>query len=141
MTNRSFETTRRQVLAGLGATTALTLGGCAAVARPDSVSATGPDGATQLLESIGQRLLELAEHGYQYSYDHDIQAKNLAALAREFGERSFESGTRRQFVKAAVGLLDRQRREGESSLDEDGIRELTGASGTGPAMMPGESEF
>ena len=102
-----------------------------------------PLGATQLLESIGQRLLELAEHGYQYSYDHDIQAKNLAALAREFGERSFESGTRLQFVKAAVGLLDRQRREGESSLDEDGIRELTGASGsgTGPAMMPGESEF
>lgn len=54
MTTHSFETTRRQVLAGLGATTALTLGGCATVPRP--AETTG--GAAQLLETVAYNLLE-----------------------------------------------------------------------------------
>lgn len=101
-----------------------------------------PLGPTRLLEEIGLRLLELAEHGFEQPFDRAVQEHNLGLLAREFGERQFESGTRRQFVKAAAGMLDRQRREGERRLDEDEIRELAGSgSATGPALMPEESEF
>ena len=93
MTNHSFETTRRQVLAGLGATTALTLGGCAAVARPDSVSATGPDGATQLLEDVAYRLLaheptratglgvDTGQYAYLRGQLEDSSPQGLAAKA------------------------------------------------------------
>ena len=53
MTTHSFEASRRQVLAGLGATTALTLGGCATVASsPANMSADA------LLESVAYNLLE-----------------------------------------------------------------------------------
>ena len=52
MTRQTFETTRRQVLAGLGATTALSLGGCATVSgSPASASADA------LLEDIARNLL------------------------------------------------------------------------------------
>ena len=53
MTNTPFDTTRRQVLAGLGATSALTLGGCSTL--PDG---SAPAGASGLLDSIAYRLLE-----------------------------------------------------------------------------------
>ncbi|MBX7541106.1 DUF885 domain-containing protein [Qipengyuania sphaerica] len=53
MTTHSFDTTRRQVLAGLGATTALTLGGCATIPRaPAAMSAEA------LLDDIAYNLLE-----------------------------------------------------------------------------------
>ncbi len=52
MTTLNFEATRRQVLAGLGATTALTLGGCASVAR-----APASQSADELLESVAYNLL------------------------------------------------------------------------------------
>lgn len=53
MTFPTYEATRRQILAGLGATTALSLGGCATVPR----AATGSS-ADALLESIAYNLLE-----------------------------------------------------------------------------------
>ena len=53
MTTYSFDTTRRQVLAGLGATTALTLGGCATVPR-----ASAGNTAEGLLESVAYNLLQ-----------------------------------------------------------------------------------
>ncbi|MFK4003618.1 DUF885 domain-containing protein [Qipengyuania sp. NPDC077563] len=53
MTTPTFDTTRRQLLAGLGATTALTLGGCAIVPRP-----SGGQTADQLLESVAYNLLQ-----------------------------------------------------------------------------------
>ena len=50
----TFDATRRQVLAGLGATTALTLGGCSTIPRGAS-SATS---AEALLESVAYNLLQ-----------------------------------------------------------------------------------
>ena len=52
MTNPTFQLTRRQAIAGLGATTALTLGGCATYPR------TPADGnAAELLDTVAYRLL------------------------------------------------------------------------------------
>ena len=58
MTKHTFEATRRQVLAGLGATTALTLGGCVPTPRPEGISAAQRIGAERLLETVAYNLLE-----------------------------------------------------------------------------------
>ena len=57
MTSKSFDITRRQALAGLGATTALTLGGCAATARPEAIAQAQAIGAERLLEVVAYNLL------------------------------------------------------------------------------------
>ena len=58
MAQNSFEITRRQALAGLGATTALTLGGCAATPRPEGIVQAGQIGAERLLEVVAYNLLD-----------------------------------------------------------------------------------
>ena len=58
MTTHSIEATRRQVLAGLGATTALTIAGCAPIARPEGVAQAQRIGAERLLETVAYNLLE-----------------------------------------------------------------------------------
>ena len=58
MTKHTFEATRRQVLAGLGATTALTLGGCVPTPRPEGIAAAQRIGAERLLETVAYNLLE-----------------------------------------------------------------------------------
>ena len=52
MTTQTFDATRRQVLAGLGATTALTLGGCSTIPRGSSATS-----AEDLLDSVAYNLL------------------------------------------------------------------------------------
>ena len=58
MNQTSFELTRRQALAGLGATTALTLGGCTLTPRPDGIAQARVIGAERLLEVVAYNLLE-----------------------------------------------------------------------------------
>lgn len=58
MTHTSFDITRRQILAGFGATSALALSGCAATARPEAVVQAQSIGAKRLLETVGYNLLE-----------------------------------------------------------------------------------
>ncbi|MBX7496555.1 DUF885 domain-containing protein [Qipengyuania sp. 6B39] len=59
MTSHSFDITRREALAGLGATTALTLTGCtAALPRDVSVVKAQQIGAERLLEVVAYNLLE-----------------------------------------------------------------------------------
>ncbi|MBY6128099.1 DUF885 domain-containing protein [Qipengyuania aquimaris] len=58
MTKHTIEATRRQVLAGLGATTALTLGGCVPTPRPEGIAAARQIGAERLLETVAYNLLE-----------------------------------------------------------------------------------
>ncbi|UOR15463.1 DUF885 domain-containing protein [Qipengyuania aquimaris] len=58
MTKHTIEATRRQVLAGLGATTALTLGGCVPTPRPEGIAAARQIGAKRLLETVAYNLLE-----------------------------------------------------------------------------------
>ena len=101
-----------------------------------------PLGATELLQAIGERLLEIATPGFDHEYDQATQKGNLAALASELGERSFESGTRRTFVKAAVTLLDAQRRDGERLLSSEEVLRLADAGAEeGAELMPDEVEF
>lgn len=57
MTSHSFDITRRQVIAGLGATTALTLGGCNLTPRPEGIAAAQKIGAERLLEVVAYNLL------------------------------------------------------------------------------------
>jgi hypothetical protein len=101
-----------------------------------------PLGPTELLAAIGQRLLQLSELAYDHTFDRSIQDGNLGALAREIGEHSFESGTRRTFVKAAVSLLEAQRRDAERALSPQDIQRLAGAGvPEGPELMPDEVQF
>lgn len=101
-----------------------------------------PLGPTELLSAIGQRLLQLSELAYDHTFDRSIQDENLGALAREIGEHSFESGTRRTFVKAAVSLLETQRRDAERALSPQDIQRLAGAGvPEGPELMPDEVQF
>ena len=60
MTTHSFEITRRQALAGLGATTALAAAGCAPTGtiRAGAVEEANAIGAKRLLETIAYNLLE-----------------------------------------------------------------------------------
>lgn len=58
MIQTSLSLTRRQALAGLGATTALTLGGCAATGRPIALAQAQAIGAERLLEVVAYNLLE-----------------------------------------------------------------------------------
>ena len=58
MTQTSLSITRRQALAGLGATSALALSGCAASARPEAIAQARVIGAQRLLEVVGYNLLE-----------------------------------------------------------------------------------
>ncbi|UYH55289.1 DUF885 domain-containing protein [Qipengyuania sp. SS22] len=57
MTQTSTAITRRQALAGLGATSALALSGCAATARPGAIARAQAIGAERLLEVVGYNLL------------------------------------------------------------------------------------
>lgn len=101
-----------------------------------------PLGPTELLQALGRRLLILTELAYDCTFDHKMQDANLDALAVELGERSFESGTRRTFVKAVVALIEAQRREGESALSMDEVREFAGFGASAAAdVMPDEVEF
>ncbi len=102
-----------------------------------------PVAPTDLLTAIGMRLLDLARcaHG-EAALDADLQARNLETLAVELGERQLESGTRRQFVRAAVALLESQRRGGESLLDGSEVRALIAGGRAGEGIeLPGEVEF
>ncbi len=101
-----------------------------------------PLGPIELLRAIGERLLELAELGWDHRFDRAIQTANLGELARELGERQFESGTRRQFVKAAASLIETQRRTGDRALTPAEIqRYVTGSVLAQPDAMPGETEL
>ena len=93
------------------------------------------------------QLTELEERIEQIEQSNEIaqaRTQNLDTIRDELelGERQFESGTRRTFVKAAVSLLEEQRRSGDRALPRDEIQRLAGTAGaSSPALMPGETEF
>lgn len=96
----------------------------------------------ELMERIGERLLALHELGWEHRFDAEIQRGNLSALAAYFGQLAFESGTRREFVKAAVQLLVEQHRGKEKLLSPSEVESLAkGISGDVPPPMDGEVEF
>lgn len=58
MSENTYSITRRQALAGLSATTALSLSGCATGPRPEGIAQAMKIGADRLLEGVGYSLLE-----------------------------------------------------------------------------------
>lgn len=101
-----------------------------------------PMSADELLLAIGTRLLELAQRAYGHNFDRALQESNLRELATELSARQFETGTRRTFVKAAVSLLEAQRRGGERTLARKEVEALAGAHAeVALEPMPGETEF
>lgn len=71
-----------------------------------------------LFQRIGAKLLDLYQHGYSVDLGQAMQTVNLALLARTMTDDLLESGSRRTFVKAAVGLLSQQHREGAQRLSD-----------------------
>jgi hypothetical protein len=102
-----------------------------------------PIGPTELLTKIGLRLLDLSERAWpETRFDRKSQEANVQALATTLGGQQLESGTRRQFVKAVVSMLDEQRRDVQRVLADTEIAKLAGAAkDVGPELMPGEQEF
>jgi hypothetical protein len=99
-----------------------------------------PLGPTELLQKIGQKLLDLYQEAYA-PLDAKLQGKNLYRLAEELGESQLESGTRRTFVKAAVQLLVEQGRGKERALGDAEVRALgrRGAAAAPPPMADEET--
>ncbi len=85
MTLQTFDITRRQVLAGLGATTALTLGGCTSVPRPEGIAQAGEIGANRLLEVVGYNLLE---HEPERATSLGVDTGRFAALRSRLEDQS-----------------------------------------------------
>jgi hypothetical protein len=67
----------------------------------------------ELMNAIGLRLLELATQAHDHKFDVELQRANVRLVAKERAERQLESGSRREFVKAIVAMLEDQRRGGE----------------------------
>lgn len=88
-----------------------------------------PLSPTDLLAGIGDRLLALFSAAGEGPLTEALQRRNLAALAKEYGEHQLESGSRRRFVKAAVAMLYEQAREAERILSGGDIRSLAGNAG------------
>ena len=99
-------------------------------------------GTVPLMKKLGERLLMIYEIGFESGLDEKVQKRNVDALAEEYGARTLESGTRREFVKAAIRMLDEQARGTEAELDDAAVRKLAGAtSGDDVRPLDGEKEF
>ena len=97
---------------------------------------------SDLLAGIGDRLLDLFAAAGEGPLTEALQRRNLAALAKEYGDHQLESGSRRRFVKAAVAMLYEQAREAERVLGMQDIRTLAGSAGPGVyAELDGEELF
>jgi len=90
----------------------------------------------ELFRRIGTRLLELFEVAHGVTFDRDLQAHNLALLARAMAEEALESGSRRTFVKKAIHVLHEQRLE-EKRLDRGDLGSFGGGGGF---ELEGETE-
>ena len=119
MTSKSFDITRRQALAGLGATTALTLGGCAATARPEAIAQAQAIGAERLLEVVAYNLLEHEpERATSLGVDTGRYAELRARLEdqSQTGQNLYAATLRRD--------LDRVRAFPREGLDADTVTNL-----------------
>ena len=101
-----------------------------------------PEYPGEYYKALVPATLDLAERAYGHDFDRSMQDANIGCLAKELGDRQFESGTRRQFVKAAVTLIEAQRRGGDRRLSDADVRTLAGGvEPAGPELMDGEAEF
>jgi P-loop Domain of unknown function (DUF2791) len=93
----------------------------------------------ELMTAIGMRLLELAARAHDHAFDMDLQRANVRLVAKERAERQLESGSRREFVKAIVAMLEDQRRGGERPVKPGEWSQPAQAAPAG--ALADESEF
>ncbi|TMM48868.1 DUF885 domain-containing protein [Qipengyuania marisflavi] len=119
MTHSSFDITRRQVIAGIGATSALTISGCASVPRPEGIAAAQKIGADRLLEVVAYNLLE---HEPERATSLGVDTGRYAALRSQLEDQS-QSG---QDAYAATLRQDlgRVRAFPKDGLDADTLTSL-----------------
>ncbi len=72
-----------------------------------------------LLRELGTRLVDIGELATGYVFERSIQAHNIGRLAEVAEQRSLQIDARRLFVKACVGILDLQAKEGEREIGDD----------------------
>ncbi len=119
MIQTSFALSRRQALAGLGATTALTLGGCATTGRSAGIAQAQAIGAERLLEVVAYNLLEHEpERATSLGVDTGRHAELRARLkdASQTGQDLYAATLRRD--------LDRVRLVPREDLDADLVTSL-----------------
>ncbi len=119
MTLQTFDITRRQALAGLGATTALTLGGCSLTPRPEGVAAAQKIGAERLLDVVGYNLLgHEPERATSLGVDTGMHAGLRGRLENQSqaGQDAFAATLRQD--------LDRVRAYPREGLDAESVTNL-----------------
>ncbi|WP_128892115.1 DUF885 family protein [Erythrobacter sp. HKB08] len=120
MNSQHFDITRRQVLAGLGASTALTLGGCASYAvRPGALDEARQIGADRLLEGVAYSLLE---HEPERATSLGVDTGNYASLRSRMEDQSAQGqAAYAAQLRRDLELVKRYPREG---LDADTVTNL-----------------
>ncbi|MFT7620038.1 MAG: hypothetical protein ACI97A_003695 [Planctomycetota bacterium] len=99
-------------------------------------------GAVDLMSVLGERLVEIHAIGFEEGLDISLQKKNIRALAGEMGSRQLESGTRREFVKAAIRLLSEQANGEEHELSNNELRDfLSISSNANLGALDGEQDI
>lgn len=98
--------------------------------------------AVDLMTVLGERLVEIHEIGFEEGLDSALQKRNIRALALEMGSRQLESGTRREFVKAAIRLLSEQANGEEHELSNNELRDfLSISSNANLGALDGEQDI
>jgi hypothetical protein len=78
----------------------------------------------EMLQAIGEKLIELGIQIHGWKFDRNQQARNLKLLADVTARRMLEVNARRLFVKAWCGLLEEQGRTGQRDYTESGLVDL-----------------
>ncbi|MDG5748883.1 DUF885 domain-containing protein [Qipengyuania sp. XHP0207] len=115
----SFDITRRQALAGLGATTALTLAGCASIPREEGLVQAKQIGADTLLEVVAYNLLE---HEPERATGLGVDTARYAYLRSRLEDQSPEG--QQAFAATLKQDLERVRAVPREGLDSDTVTNL-----------------
>jgi len=76
-----------------------------------------------LLNSIGQKLLQLGERARDFTFNKELQYGNIKRLAKVADEWDLDVNARRLFVKACVNILEHQVMSGEREYPESELRD------------------
>ena len=119
MAKNEFSVTRRQALAGLSATTALTLSGCASIPRPEGIAQAQRIGAERLLEVAAYNLLE---HEPGRATGLGVDTGRYAYLRGKFEDASPEGQD--AFAATLRQDLERIRAFPKDGLDADNLTNM-----------------
>ena len=78
----------------------------------------------ELLTQLGSKLVSVFEDARDVAFNHALQQRNAATLAKVCAESVFEVNHRRLFVKTWVDFLYSELADGEYELDEDKAKEF-----------------